>query len=302
MHQGIFSPVTVASFPDFEPFRLSNHFSDTTFSMLLAWSVSFQYAYYTEKDWLMLRSTDRQNVTRFSFLRSQKTTAPERALQLITEYCQIRQIPAILQYVPEEDLPMILRAADSLQYSAKVFAVKSEEDYIYKKSEYCCISGNRNKSKRGSQRVLQKTYPDLHYVEFQPGMEEIAVHIFEDWCGQYQCKNCVYGCEKQALINLLQAENRSNWRMGFAFDGNAPLSFALFEQINQYTEACYFQKNRKKIRGLMYWLSCKMAQQTQEIPFLNLGEDMGLEGLRMDKTSLHPCSMLPKYSILLQRR
>ena len=74
----------------------------------------------------------------------------------------------------------------------------------------------------------------------------------------------------------------------------------LRSRINADTVCYFFQKNRQRVRGLTYYLNREMALTDTDITYINLGEDMGLPGLREDKRSLHPCEQKKKYFIMVE--
>ena len=78
------------------------------------------------------------------------------------------------------------------------------------------------------------------------------------------------------------------------------MSFAASEQVNPEMDCYYFQKNAMRIRGLTYWLNREMALERAHVKYINLGEDMGLPGLRMDKAGLHPCKHGAKFTVKIE--
>ena len=66
---------------------------------------------------------------------------------------------------------------------------------------------------------------------------------------------------------------------------------------DELIEKYYFQKNASKIRGLMYWLNRQMLLDWPDIKYFNLGEDMGIKGIREDKSSLRPVELKKKYTV-----
>ena len=78
-----------------------------------------------------------------------------------------------------------------------------------------------------------------------------------------------------------------------------PVAFALGETLGGC--ACYsFQKNRENFRGLTFYLSYHCAMLPGHPPLLNWCEDMGLEGLRINKLRYRPSAIVSKYTVTLQ--
>ena len=78
-----------------------------------------------------------------------------------------------------------------------------------------------------------------------------------------------------------------------------PVAFALGETLGNC--ACYsFQKNTENYRGLTYFLSYHCALLPGHPPRLNWCEDMGLEGLRVNKLRYRPSEIVKKFTVKLR--
>ncbi len=294
-----FRRLTPGAAGEFLPFRYSNYFADTTFSMLITWGGRYRYAYRVYPEVLTLQSMEPTGTVRFSILRtSPKADASEAVLDVL-HYCRVQNILASFEYVPACEIEMFSEMIRLAGYEPEVYTDEIYDDYLYEREAFLSLRGNLNKTKRGNYNSLLTHFPNLEFVLFQKGVhEKDCLSVFQKWCDGRTCGDCFYGCEQEAFLRFLDIYDENKHCIALAYDGSTPLGFAVSEQINADTESCYFQKSAERIRGLSYWLSSRMLELHPNIKWLNLSEDMGIPGLRMDKSSLHPNRIDQKYTIL----
>lgn len=298
--QMIFHQITSESEGKLEAFRYSNSFADTTFSMLYAWGERFDYCFRLYDDILAITGKGRTGETGFFIVRSSPQIPIDDAFSDVCRYCSGLDILPTFEYIREEELPDYISAAEKLGRKAEYFYQDEYSDYIYDTDEFVSMSGSHNKTKRGGYNYFQRNYPDIRYVHYSPELSGDCIKIFQKWCDSYECENCFYGCERKAFERFMEVYNSEYHNISMAYDGDKPLSFAVCEQINKNTVSYYFQKNAERIRGLTYWLNRQMAlEHDDNIRYINLGEDMGLEGLAADKRQLRPCAVLKKYTVVV---
>lgn len=292
-----FSPLTASDIALFEPFRMSSSFGDTAFSMLYAWAEEFDYRCRFYDDLIAVAGKGISGERGFLLIRSSKNISIDKAVNEIFELCRKAGITLVFEYVSENELDDYIHAAQKIGKNAEISFMEEYSDYIYKINDYISISGNKNKSKRGGYNFLINNYPNLKYVSYNKALYEDCIKIFNEWCIVHQCEKCYYGCERRAFERFMDIYIPNRHIIGLSYISVNPLSFAVCEKINKNTVCCYFQKNAQKIRGLTYWLSRQILLGFENIEYLNLGEDMGIEGLITDKTLLRPCRKLKKYTV-----
>lgn len=296
----VFSHFNANTRNEFKYFQFTNTFADTAFSLLYAWGEMFDYRYHAYDDSVMAVTGIGKGSSRgFALIRRTPDISINAAFQDICAYCFNCGIQPVFEYISKNELPDYIRAANSIGKNVEYFYQNMYSDYIYRTDEFISMSGNRNKTKRGGYNYLEKHYPEIRYEKYQPHMYHDILSIFDSWCSKHECRNCYYGCERRALERFMEIYDRKYHRIGLTYNGMKPLSFAVCEQINEETVSYYFQKNAERIRGLTYWLNRQMALEHEHIRYINLGEDMGIEGLITDKKLLHPCGMMKKYTVLI---
>ena len=78
-----------------------------------------------------------------------------------------------------------------------------------------------------------------------------------------------------------------------SYNGDVPMSFIIYEQINRDTMCYYFQKNSVRQRGLTYWLNREAVLLHMAVKYINLEEDMGIPGIAADKSFHNVQSVFP---------
>lgn len=287
---------------DFEPYRNLHTCGDTWFSLMYAWYHRFHYVYRVMENCIVvLEKGIDERVS--CILLKKKGENIDSVVKKLYDMFQQAEMPLYFEYVGEEDIGLYQAAAERLGKTIKISSREEDSDYIYRTDAFIAMNGKENKGKRGDINVLLRQYPDIH-LKYYDGVDEQVkkdcMAVFEEWCSLHICDNCFYGCEKEACFRMFDIFDPSCHKIAVSYAVGKPLSFAMSERINEEMVCYYFQKNGKRTRGLTYWLNREMALLHQDVTYINLGEDMGFQGLREDKSSLHPCEMKKKCWIEVQ--
>ena len=296
-----FKEVTVSDEKNFKPYMECIEFADCTFSGLYAWQRKFQYAYKMFGDVLAVLEIKKDlSVILFYKNASEISSVMQQLYELFKE----ADLSLTFRYVAKSQLDFYKNSAEAIGKTISYSASLDDSDYIYEVSDFLCLDGKKNKGKRIGLNSLNRMYPELSIKKYENngknGIIEDCYHIFDQWCESHTCENCVYGCEKEAFRRFVDVFDVTRHEICVSYDGEKALSFAVNERINEDTACCIFQKNAFRIRGLTYWLNREMLLQDNDIRYLNLGEDMGINGIRIDKNSFHPCYKKEKYVVRIQ--
>ena len=202
--------------------------------------------------------------------------------------------PAVFEYVPEAWLPLY----EKIGWELEVFSHRDWSDYVYQVADFVNLEGGVNKSKRRELKLVEArggaVFRPLTEVPFDDMLK-----VFDRWCGWHECTQCFFGCERQAFARLREIWDRRSYYGGVVLLDGEPVAFALGETLGGC--ACYsFQKNTENLRGLTYFLSYHCALLPGHPPMLNWCEDMGLEGLRINKLRYRPSEIVRKYTVTLR--
>ncbi len=280
----------------FREYRNDNFCGDTTFSMFYAWGERFNYRYALLRDAIAVTGIGVDSRRGFCIL-SKSNEALCEAINAVIGYCRSNNIKPLFEYVDLSETEIYRDLIIENGYSAKITFDEKFSDYLYDTDAFLSMAGTSNKTKRGGYNYITAHYPELKCEKYTPDKYSDCMSIFDKWCDVHKCENCFYGCEKNAFRRFMEIYVPDRHRISVSYDGNKPLSFAVCEKINDNTMCYYFQKNAERIRGLTYWLNRQMAIEHKNVDFINLGEDIGVAGLKNDKTLLRPCKMIDKYTV-----
>lgn len=283
----------------FLPFRYENSFADTTFSMLYSWNDEFDYHIHKFDNAIVVTDTDKQNQITYMIIMNDKITDLSDIISDICDRNRKVNQPVLIEYISERDIESYTCTLNKLNFSYRFETNEIYDDYIYTNEEFLNLSGNVNRSKRGGYNHFIKKFEGVKCCRYTNDMYSDIFYILDKWCEAHDCSRCFYGCEKNAVKRFMDIYDENLHYIYLAYDKDMPLSFAVCEQINSDTVSYYFQKNSVRERGLTYYLNREMALIHSDIKYINLGEDMGLIGLKNDKKNLHPCCMMKKYTLII---
>ena len=280
-------------------FELKNKFADTTFTLLYAWKEHFRYELATYDKMVIIRENLGDERYEYIVL---GWTGKEELYTALNKLCEDVEGDIILKYISEEQLDSYRCIIEQLGKTFKVNTKDIYSDYIYETEKFMSLEGGINKQKRGNCNWLARNYPNIKFEMYTKDKYNDCIKVFDSWCEWHSCDKCYYGCEREAFINVLEIYDPKIHMIGLSYINGKVASFAVAQQISSEAVSYPFQKNATKIRGLMYWLNREMAKKHDKIKYINLGEDMGIKGITEDKSRLHPCMKLKKYTITIERR
>lgn len=295
-----FKSMDKSSAADFEPYRYRNTFADTAFAMLYSWHEHFHYKYKNFGDVLAVTGVDTDGERVFMLLRKDDLTPIDEAVSEICRLCREEGCKPIFEYVPSEEIPLYRQAADACGRAVSFSYDDKYSDYIYETESFVSMEGSSFKTKRGGYNNLLRCCPEIRTVPYTDGLYDVCMGIFDTWCARQNCEDCFYGCEKKAFKNFMDIYDSKYHKIILSYNGDVPMSFIIYEQINRDTMCYYFQKNTVRQRGLTYWLNREAALSHMAVKYINLEEDMGIPGIAEDKRSLRPCDKLDKYTAVFE--
>ena len=268
-------------------------FFDLSFTNFWAWEPMFHYRYRIIGDTLAVTYVTLDQVPAAILLPGPSRDFKE-AVSVVREIFGRMGHPAVFEYVPEEWLPLYQRIGMDIEITSE----RDWSDYVYQVSDFTCLEGGENKSKRRELKLVSH----LGGVEFRPlGRESFddMLRVFDRWCDWHTCAKCFFGCERKAFARLQEIWDETCYYGGMVYVDGTPVAFALGETLGNC--ACYsFQKNTENYRGLTYFLSYHCALLPGHPPQLNWCEDMGLEGLRINKLRYRPSEIVKKFTVKLR--
>lgn len=286
--------IKISDFPmkDFLIYHKHIKHPDLAYSLLYAWELDYAYRIKIIDGNPVIVGFDVSGELFFSvipdaietFMKSVRT-----AIQMLTKF----HVDITLKYVTAEYVDLFARNGFELTFDPDF------SDYVYAGHDFVDTVGSRNKTKRHEYQNITKRYDVRRYEDMSPENYDDMSKIFDNWCSSHPCDDCVWGCEKRAFTRLMELvrKNPEYYYGGIVYLDDIPMSFGIAEKVNDDWVTYHAQKNSAPINGLTYYLHYHMALRHLDIPYINWGEDMGIEGLRINKQKYHPCYMEHKYEI-----
>lgn len=279
-----FSPITLENIKDVEKYFAKSElgFCDFTPFVSLMWQELYKNEYAVFDGVLYLKfeidskvyySTVTDDV--FSCLDRLKTLAPNPRLSLVSE-----------------------KGLESLKEKGVLFKAETDEgwwDYIYSGEDLRSFAGRRFAGQRNHINKLQSLYTDVSYESVTADNVKYVAEFYE----KISLENGIATHDFEADMVKRYLESYSDFETlgGFVRAGGNIISFAFGEIISDMLFV-HIEKADRNVSG-SYPIIVREFARAHPTTFINREEDMGIEGLRTSKMSLHPIKLLKKYSITL---
>lgn len=272
-------------------------FADLTFSILWAWDETYNYCIREFDNVVFIIGIGIYDNIDCFFIKKKHGDIKENIKYIYDEFLS-RGYNLGFENISEDKAELIKSSIMSPGITPEISYDRDFSDYIYKRDNFLNLSGNSNRGKRSKYNNFVRNHPDASYVKYTKDKYDDVLKVFNQWCSTHNCKSCIFGCEYNAFIRLLDIyKDNGKIQIGIIYEDDKPLSFAVTEFINSKEVSFYMQKNAQRISGLTYYLELKMLEDMPEAELINMGEDMGLDGLRMDKESYHPDFIRHKFKV-----
>lgn len=176
-------------------------------------------------------------------------------------------------------------------------------DYIFEVDRLARLLEVGKKDKRKLLRKFMNNFPDVVVEKLDhttsAGQKAIA-SMFMEWVEQSESKS--WTNEFDALRRELRTKSFSVVVLG-AYYKNRLIGFTVNEVEKNYYCQGHFGKADYNFPSLGLFLEVETAKYMQthfESKYINLQQDMGIEGIRYYKQSLEPIRKLKKYNIKLE--
>lgn len=216
------------------------------------------------------------------------------ALDFTLEHLKSKTARPLIKRVPEH-------LAQKIQAAGWPYVCEHDrdnDDYIYLRSQLCCLSGRKMHQKKNHYNYFINHYNyDCLPVTSELMPELMAVQ--ESWLATKEERNVSSNQlqhEIESVHELLNNfEELGQQGLAVRIDGRI-MGFTIGEALSPDTMLVHLEKADYEIRGLFVALSSYFCRQfPPDIVYVNREQDLGLEGLRRSKESLKPDHMRQKY-------
>lgn len=295
--EGLFHEPVSTDIAEFEKYRSKIVFGDLSFTACYMWMNSMHYRVRTTPHALFIIGIGIDGEMAVYTLFDSDTDPLMKEILLLKKTFDESGFDFQIECVSESELE-ILR---TLPFEWQVSFDCDFSDYIYDNTDFITLEGKRNKTKRHEyDRFIQRhpaatfTQCDFNDINARRDCE----FIFDKWCSYRNCDECLFGCEKKAFMRLGDIYDSKDHILGLVHENGIPLSFGFGDFISDECVFFHTQKNSEHMDGLTYFLHRSMAEQMHpNAEYINWGEDMGLEGIRHNKSRYHPIELRRKYKV-----
>ncbi len=290
--------VPIKSYPEFEPLAREHkevfdrnlrqyppEISDLTFTNLYSWRRAFRFAVATFADFLIIRAESEEGT---AFLDPVGGGDKKETIKRILKdsSAMFARVPGTTSALFERDETVALEPD------------RDGSDYLYRLSDLVSLAGRKYDGKRNLIRKFRSEY-SYQYEPLAGENVTESLKFEERWCTIKDCDG------EEGLRNEREAvrEMLANYS-GFGLTGcllriaGAIAGIAFGERLNPDTFVVHVLKADPEIPGLYQTLMNEFLSRLGDAyEYVNLEEDLGIEGLRKAKLSYHPTRMIEKYTL-----
>lgn len=295
-------------FPDFKKLEITDKletekitsqyppYSDFNFISLWDYDIHKLAEISTLNNNLILKFTD--YITNKPFYTFIGKYSPKETIDELLKLARKNNLENCLKLIPEDN---IKNDIDSLRNYYQIDEDRDNFDYIYSIQDWAELSWSKFHTKRHESTHFISTYQNSKFTKLDLSNEKIQQQInnlFLVWSKQKKSSQDTEN-ELNAIKNLFIAAKHYNYlALGVYIEENL-IAFSVCELLPDKYAMSHFGKVDYSYKGLFSYLKHMTATElfNLDYKYLNLQQDMGIEGLRSSKEMWHPVGFLKKYII-----
>jgi hypothetical protein len=171
------------------------------------------------------------------------------------------------------------------------------DEYAYKVKDLQNLTGGVNYYKRKRVKRLINN-PDISICPMTNDNVQLCLKFQDEWCAGKDCVSCAsyYGCEKNAIKVFIEIFDDKIHQGLFLYDAGKLHGYIACERICDKLSILYFGKSNID-GGMVYLIYTMYKDYINDCEYMNIGEDMGHEGLRRYKKLLSSYELWRKYVV-----
>jgi len=180
------------------------------------------------------------------------------------------------------------------------YHIKEEYDenlseYVYSADSLLDLNGKVNEEKRRQLRKFADK-PNVTLQTITPENISLCLGIERQWCESQDCGICrsFVGCAKKTPEIMIDIFDGCVYQGLFGYIDDVLSGYILFEKVSG--DAAYFYFAKTTVSNFSIYLYYNAIQRyMQNVKRINLGADLGIQGLRLFKRRLGPYELQKKY-------
>ncbi len=177
---------------------------------------------------------------------------------------------------------------------------RDNSDYLYKIADLSNLPGKKFDGKRNLIKKF-RSQNKYEYISLNSSNVEECLKFEEAWCSLKNCDRVEGLDNERRAINEMIANFSAFSLMGAAIKvENKICAVAISQKLNPDTLVMHVLKADPIMPGLYQaMLNEFLRNQGNKFEYVNLEQDLGIEGLRKSKLSYHPVKMINKFKLSL---
>lgn len=270
-------------------------YSDFIFSSLWCWNTNPPIEISALNKNLIFKMPD--YVTNKSFITFLGSNSIEETINALLEYSQSLGLETVLRILPEHNF----NNYDLTKLHPKYHLAEDRDnfDYVLSIDKLASMSGLYRKKNKVN--LFKKTYKYKITIENlnQKRVQRKVLEFVKDWFENHKNPRAINNNEIIAINKLLKYSKELNPKVLCLYVEGALVGFSIFELFNKEYAIHAFQKANREYKGVYEFLYYNLANylKKQKFQYLNIEQDLGIEGLRQAKLGYNPHFFLKKYII-----
>ncbi|MGL5694443.1 MAG: DUF2156 domain-containing protein [Peptostreptococcaceae bacterium] len=273
--------------------------SEYSFTTLYMWQHAYNTRYYIEDDFAVIIEDYKEDSLSVQLLASMDNK--EKALDFTLTYLGKEKNKIHLR-----DLTCEVANSFKCMYENRFECIEDRDcfEYIYNTENLIHLSGRKNRKRRNHINVFLNYYKDRYeYKLLDESNFEECVNLMKSWIAKKRLEDKyeesmdkeLFAIEK---VFLAYEVLKCSVKVAGVYVDSKLEAFTIGEQINDNMALIHIEKANPNIRGLYAFINQQfLANEFEDVDFVNREEDLGLDGLRESKLSYHPCRFVEKYII-----
>lgn len=294
----MFAPLTPASISEIKPFLddAPSRSCDFTVGGLLLWAPYFNYTYAVIDGMLIVKGVSEIDRLTTAYLPPIGAGPIDSSLEVIKEMSEREGVSPLLTAVPEELLPVVMRAG-----ATSVEELRGFDDYLYRAPVLAALTGRKMAKKRNHVNRFLIDNPDC-------AVEELTLDNVDEVMDFYETMPVKFGDPGSLYDRLMTRGVLRHWGE-YPFVGtlvrtrrHGVVAFSVAE-VKGDTVHVHIEKSDHNVPGAGEAINKfgieRIMSLNEGVEWVNRQDDAGDEGLRRAKLSYNPAMLLRKFNVTL---
>jgi hypothetical protein len=270
--------------------------SDFNFAGLFTWDVDDVVTVSALNGNIVICSSDYLTRSKFySFIGNNKI---DETVKTLIDHAEQNGESPVLRLIPESVTKHISPTAPHI-----VDEDPDNHDYMYLVTDWAELKGGKYVNKRNLVHGFGRKYGALLEEKELDLADENVRKDIEAVMLRWQSSRRKTDEDVRDEIAAVQRAVKHYAVLGMKalgiYHGGNLIAFILFEILPDKTAVGHFEKADTQFEGVFVYLKHILAKHLEKlgVEFINTEQDLGVEGLRRSKQSLHPAGYIKKYTI-----